>query len=340
MKSWIIGEPGVPGDLRLGEVARPAPGPGEACIRVLACGINFADLLMLKGTYQATPPFPFAPGAEVCGIVESVGSGGDAASVGTRVVAYCGHGGLGDYALAPLAACAPVPDTLDPSVAAAIPVAYGSSELALARRARLRPGEWLLVSGAGGGVGLTAVEIGARMGARVFALARGAEKGAAAARMGAEHVLDPSDIDLDGYALRDAILERTGGARMDVILDPVGGALSRAMMRATAFEARVLPLGFAGGDVPVFKANHLLVKNVDVIGFWWGDYFPKCPGAVRESLLRLLDWAAAGTIDPLVSDIVPFDRAPDALTLLAERRATGKVVVTMDGAGMVPVRGA
>jgi len=329
MQCWTIESPGTPADLALASAMPPAPGPGEAAIRVQACGINFADLLMLKGTYQSTPPFPFAPGAEVCGIVEAVGEGGDAAMVGARVVAYCGHGGLGEVTLAPLAACARVPDALDAVTAAAIPIAYGSSELALARRARLAAGEWLLVAGAGGGVGLTAVEIGARMGARVFALARGAEKGAAARDMGAAHVLDPSDIDLSGYALRDAILERTEGARMDVILDPVGGDLSRAMMRVTAFEARVLPLGFAGGDVPVFKANHLLVKNVDVIGFWWGDYFPRAPGVVGESLARLLDRAAEGEIRPLVSDVVPFDRAPEALELLAGRRATGKVVVDL-----------
>jgi len=331
MKRWTIHKPGGIGDLALEAVDTPVPGPGEALIRVLSCGINFADLLMLKGTYQSTPPFPFAPGAEVCGIVEAVGYGADDdALIGTRVVAYCGHGGLGAYTTAPLAACAVVPEGLESVIAGAIPVAYGSSELALARRARLSRGEWVLVGGAGGGVGLTTVEIGVRMGAQVFALARGEEKGAAARAMGAAHVLDPSGLDLSGYALRDAILERTDGARMDVIVDPVGGDLSRAMMRVTGFEARVLPLGFAGGDVPVFKANHLLVKNVDVIGFWWGDYFPKCPDAVRESLGRLLDWAAAGTIRPLVSDIIPFDRAPDALTLLAERRATGKVVVTLE----------
>lgn len=329
MKRWAIHKPGVPDDLVLETVESPVPGAGEALIRVLACGINFADLLMLKGTYQATPPFPFAPGAEICGLVEAVGEGSDSALLGARVVAYCGHGGLGEHVVAPLAACAVVPEGLESRIAAAIPVAYGSSELALARRARLQAGEWLLVAGAGGGIGLTAVEIGVRMGAKVFALARGEEKGAAARAMGAAHVLDPDGIDLSGYALRDAILERTEGARMDVIIDPVGGDLSRAMMRVTAFEARVLPLGFAGGDVPVFKANHLLVKNVDIIGFWWGDYFPKSPDAVRESLSRLLDWAASGKITPPVSDILPFERAPDALTLLAERRATGKVVVAL-----------
>lgn len=329
MEHWTIHQPGLPEDLACEKAVLPAPGAGEALIRVLACGINFADLLMLNGTYQSTPPFPFAPGAEVCGIVEAVGEGGDSALVGSRVVAYCGHGGLAEAVLAPLSTCAVVPEGVDSVVAAAIPIAYGSSELALARRARLQPEEWLLVGGAGGGIGLTAVEIGVRMGARVFALARGAEKGDAARRMGAEHVLDPSDFDLAGYALRDAVLQRTDNARMDVIVDPVGGDLSRAMMRITAFEARVLPLGFASGDVPVFKANHLLVKNVDVIGFWWGDYFPKSPDAVCESLSRLLDWAANGTIKPLVSDIIPFDRAPEALTLLAERRATGKVVVSV-----------
>ncbi len=329
MENWIIHRPGSIEDLALERAAIPEPGAGEARIRVLACGINFADLLMLKGTYQSTPPFPFAPGAEVCGIVEAVGEGGTPELIGRRVVAYCGHGGLARHVLAPLIACAPVPEALGSVLAASMPIAYGSSELALARRARLQSGEWLLVGGAGGGIGLTSIEIGVRMGARVVALARGTEKGDAARAMGAAHVLDPAGIDLAGYALREAILERTGGARMDVIVDPVGGDLARAMMRATAFEARVLPLGFASGDVPAFKANHLLVKNIDVIGFWWGDYFPKAPEAVRESLVRLLCWAAEGTIKPFVSDTIPFERAPDALTLLAERRATGKVVVSV-----------
>ena len=331
MKCWTIHGPGLPDDLILEDAARPEPLEGEALIRVLACGINFADLLMLKGTYQSTPPYPFAPGAEVCGYVEAVGEGEDRALIGTRVVAYCGHGGLAEFVTAPIAACAPLPDGLDPMTGAAIPIAYGSSELALNRRARLEVGEWLLVGGAGGGVGLTAVEIGAHMGAKVVALARGSMKGEAALRMGATHVLDPeaAGIDLDGTALRDAVLDLTDGSRMDVIVDPVGGALGAAMQRCTAFEARVLPIGFASGDVPTYKANHLLVKNIDVIGFWWGDYFAKAPAAIRESLLRLLNWAAEGRISPHISDVVPMKAAPEALTILAERRATGKVVVDM-----------
>ncbi len=329
MERWTIAAPGIIADLVREEVELPQPGPGQARIRVSACGINFADLLMLKGTYQSTPPYPFAPGGEICGIVEAVGQGDAGDLVGQRIVAYCGHGGLATHALADIAALAPVPDSLGDAEAATIPIAYGSSELALARRARLQPGEWLLVGGAGGGVGLTAVELGALMGARVIALARGPEKASAARAMGAEYVLDTTDMDLTGYALRDTILALTGGARMDVIVDPVGGDLGAAMLRTTAFEARVLPLGFASGDVPTYKANHLLVKNIDIIGFWWGDYFPKAPQVIRESLIRLLDWAAKGTITPHISDRVAFGGAPDALTLIKERKATGKVVVAM-----------
>ncbi len=330
MKRWTIHAPGTIADLVLESAETLQPGPGQARIRVAACGINFADLLMLKGTYQSTPPYPFAPGGEICGVVEAVGQGGDSAMVGQRIVAYCGHGGLATHALADIAACAPVPEGLADDVAAAIPIAYGSSELALARRARLQPGEWLLVGGAGGGVGLTAVELGALMGARVIALARGPEKAAAARAMGAEHVLDTTDMDLTGYALRDAILALTNGARMDVIVDPVGGDLGAAMMRTTAFEARVLPLGFASGDVPSFKANHLLVKNIDIIGFWWGDYFPKAPQIIRESLVRLLGMAAKATIAPHISDRVYFAEAPNALVMLKDRKAMGKVIVLMN----------
>ena len=327
MERWTIYAPGGIADLVLESAETPAPGAGEALIRVNACSLNFADLLMLKGTYQSTPPFPFAPGGEVCGIVESVGEGCDASLIGQRVVAYCGHGGLSSHVVAPVDALAPVPEELGDAEAASIPVAYGSSDLSLTRRARLRAGEWMLVTGAGGGVGLTAVEIGSLTGANVIALARGEQKAEAARAAGALHVLDPDVFDLSGYELRDAILRLTGGARIDVIVDPVGGALSDATMRCTAFEARVLPLGFAGGDVPVFKANHLLVKNVDIVGFWWGAYFTKAPEVIRESFTRLLDWAASGRITPHISDRVPFADAPDALRLVADRLATGKVVV-------------
>ncbi|MCL4145464.1 UNVERIFIED_CONTAM: hypothetical protein GTU68_028969 [Idotea baltica] len=286
---------------------------------------------MLRGTYQQTPPLPFAPGMEICGTVDAVGPGMDPGWRGTRVAAYCGLGGLAEYAVVKADACVAAPHGMSDEAVAALPVAYGSSELALVHRARLKAGEVLLVGGAGGGVGLTAVELGALLGARVIAVARGAEKQQAAKEKGAEVVLDPDTFDLETPALRDHIRALTNGHGADVIFDPVGGALGKAMNRASAFGARLLPIGFASGDVPSFKANHLLVKNVDVIGFWWGAYFEHAPQVMAESLSRLFDMAADGKIAPLVSDVFPLERAADALALIETRKATGKVVVTMAG---------
>jgi len=201
--------------------------------------------------------------------------------------------------------------------------------LGLQRRGRLKEGETLVVAGAGGGVGLTAVELGALMGANVIALARGQEKLTAAKERGASALLDPAQFDLSTPALRDKIMELTDGRGADVIFDPVGGALGAALLRATAFEARYMPIGFASGKVPPLKANHLLVKNVDVVGFWWGVYFEKAPEAMAESLTRLFDYAADGRIKPLVSDVFSLEQAVDGLRLIEDRKATGKVVITV-----------
>ena len=311
----------------LEDVEVPEPGVGEVRVKVSACGLNFADLLMTQGTYQQTPPLPFAPGGEICGLIDAVGEGLDPGWRGTRVAAYCGSGGLAEYALVKADACAAAPHGLSDEDVAAIPIAYGSSELGLARRARLQAGEVLVVAGAGGGVGLTAVELGALMGARVIAVARGESKGHAAQDKGADVVLDPDDFDLETPELRDRILELTDGRGADVIFDPVGGALGTALMRASAFEARYMPIGYASGDVPPLKANHLLVKNIDVVGFWWGAYFDRAPEVMVESLSRLFDWAADGKITPLISDVYPLEHAIEALGLLEKRLATGKVVV-------------
>lgn len=311
----------------LEDVEVPEPGVGEVRVKVSACGLNFADLLMTQGTYQQTPPLPFAPGGEICGLIDAVGEGLDPGWRGTRVAAYCGSGGLAEYALVKADACAAAPHGLSDEDVAAIPIAYGSSELGLARRARLQAGEVLVVAGAGGGVGLTAVELGALMGARVIAVARGESKGHAAQDKGADVVLDPDDFDLETPELRDRILELTDGRGADVIFDPVGGALGTALMRASAFEARYMPIGYASGDVPPLKANHLLVKNIDVVGFWWGAYFDRAPAVMAESLSRLFDWAADGKITPLISDVYPLEHAIEALGLLEKRLATGKVVV-------------
>ncbi len=329
MPSLILSEFNGLDGLSHQNVPIPIPRVGEIRVKISACGLNFADLLMTKGTYQQMPSLPFSPGGEVCGVVDAVGEDIDPGWRGTRVAAYCGSGGLAEYVVVNAASCAPAPHGVSDEEVAAIPVAYGSAELALARRAGLQNGEILVVAGAGGGVGLTAVEIGALMGARVIALARGSEKAVAAADKGAEIVLDTDEFDLKTPALRDKILTLTGGHGADVIFDPVGGELGNALLRASAFEARYMPIGFASGDVPQLKANHLLVKNVDVLGFWWGAYFEKAPEAMAESLMRLFDLAADGKIKPLVSDIFPLDRAVDGLRLIEDRKATGKVVITM-----------
>jgi NADPH2:quinone reductase len=317
MRAMLVRETG--GRLEPAEVAAPEPGPGQALIRVRTCGVNFADTLMVTGAYQETPPLPFAPGMEVCGVVERLGPGVEGPPPGTRVMAMAGAGGFAEFAVAAAGGCARVPDEMTDEAAAAMPVAYGTGHIALAHRARLARGERLLVTGAGGGVGLTAVEIGRLMGAEVIAVARGAEKQALAREKGAAHVLDA-----DPAALRDAV-KALGGA--DVVYDAVGGALWKEALRAANFEARLLPIGFASGDVPMIPANILLVKNLTVIGVYWGAYLRLAPAVLADSFETILGWWRAGMIEPHVSHVLPLEMAEEALDLLRSRTATGKVVV-------------
>lgn len=311
-----LGEP-----LELRDVPAPEPGPGEVRLRVLACGLNFADTLMQSGSYQERADPPFTPGLEVCGIVERAGPGTAAPPPGTRVVSFGGSGGLADHAVMPAALCVPVPEAMPDAEAAGFAVAYGTSHMALAALARLRPGETLLVLGASGGVGLTAVEIGALMGARVIAVARGAEKQAIAAGAGAHHVLDSK------HGLREAV-KALGGA--DVVYDPVGGEAFDAALRACRPFARILPIGFASGQVPQIPANILLVKNLTVHGLYWGGVAKVAPVRVAESLDSLLAWYRQGRLHPHVSEVLPLVATNDGLSLLRERRATGKVVIRID----------
>jgi NADPH2:quinone reductase len=307
--------------LVLDEVETPRPGPGQVLLRVHACGVNFADTLIVKGKYQEKPPLPFAPGMEVCGTVEQLGEGVEDPAVGTRVVGHCGAGGFADQVLAKAAGCVPVPDAMSDAEAAAFQVAYGTSHLALGYKARLQPGERLLVLGAAGGVGLTAVEIGKLMGAEVIAVARGAERLEQARAMGADHLIDSDTADI-----REAVLA-LGGA--DVVYDPVGGDQWKAAMRACNPEARLIPIGFASGEVPQIPANILLVKNLTVIGLYWGAYARFKPQVLADSFRELIGWFEAGKIKPHVSHVVPLAEANRALELLETRQATGKVVVAI-----------
>jgi NADPH2:quinone reductase len=265
------------------------------------------------------PACPFTLGMELAGTVEALGPGTEGPPPGTRVAVFAGHGALAEYGAFPADRCLPIPASMSFETAAGFLIAYGTSHLALERRARLRPGETLLVLGAGGGVGLTAVEIGALMGARVIAAARGTAKLEAARAAGAELCLDTDTTDL-----REAV-KAAGGA--DVVYDAVGGAQFRAALRATRPEGRILLIGFASGDLPEIPANHLLVKNISVMGFYWGGHLAFAPEALTGSLSTLMNWHAEGRLRPHVSHVLPLDRAAEGLELLRSRAATGKVVV-------------
>ena len=308
--------------LNLVDIDEPVPGPGEVRVVVEAAALNFGDLLLIEGRYQERPNPPFTLGMELCGRIDALGPGTDGPAPGTRVAAYCGTGALAQRAVLPAGQCLPVPDGLDPVTAAAVPIAYGTSDLALFHRARLAAGETLLVTGAAGGVGLTAVELGARAGARVIACARGAQKCSLAREAGATETIDLADAGPD--EMRDRVREL---GRTDVLYDTVGGALFEQALRAMNPGGRAIVVGFAGGDVPEVRLNHLLVKNIDVIGYYWGAYKTFAPEVLRGSLARCLDLAAKGQVRPHVGLRLPLERTAEGLDALRERRTTGKVVI-------------
>jgi NADPH2:quinone reductase len=315
-KSW-----GTPDVLSLETLESPHPGPGQVSIAIHACGVNFADTLLIQGKYQVKPELPFAPGLEASGEVLVCGTGVTGLQPGDRAVAVLSYGGYAEAVVAPAVAVVPLPPTMDFVTAAGFPVAYGTSHLALTHRAHLQAGENLLVHGAGGGVGLTAVEIGKALGATVIATASSPEKLKIAAEHGADYLIDSS---------REDIRERVkalGGA--DVVYDPVGGDLFDASLRCINWEGRILAIGFASGKVPHPPANHLLVKNCAVIGLYWGAYLQRNPELLHQSLSELLDWYAQGRLRPHISQTFPLERAKEALAALVERRTTGKVVITM-----------
>lgn len=303
----------------LAETDLPAPRPGEVLVRIAACGLNFADLLLAQGKYQERPPLPVTLGMELAGTVEGLGPGTAGPAAGTRVAVFSGSGGLAEAGVFRADRCVPLPDGMSFTEAAAFQVAYGTSHVALDHKAGLREGETLLVLGAAGGVGLTAVEIGKLMGARVIAAARGPEKLKVAERAGADHLIDTSAADLR------AEVRALGGA--DVVYDPVGGDQFMSALRACRPEARLLVIGFASGDVPQIPANHLLVKNVSVIGHYWGGYMAFRPEVVTDSLETLFRWYSAGRLKPHVSHVLPLARAGEGLDLLRRRESTGKVVI-------------
>lgn len=319
MRAWQVETLGHPPTLR--HIAAPIPATGQALVRIHACGLNFADLLMGDGKYQTKPALPFIPGMECAGEVVALGPETVGPAIGARVACYSGQGGLADYGCFAADRLIEIPTAMTYTEAAAFLIAYGTSHLALGHKAALQPGETLYVTGAAGGVGLTAVEIGKRMGATVIASARGADKLAAARTVGADHVIDSTSPDLLDH------LRSLGG--IDVTYDTVGGPGFEAAMRATRPDGRILAIGFASGEVPMIKANHLLVKNISVMGFWWGGYLAFAPSILDDSLSTLLDWYAAGELRPHVSHILAMEDLATGLQMLRNRSATGKIVIRM-----------
>lgn len=293
----------------------------QVLLRIKACGLNFADLLMISGSYQDTPEPPFTIGLELAGEIIDVGADVTNLKVGQQVAVYSGNGGLAEFGVFDAERCIAIPNEMDVITAAGFQIVYGTSHIALDYRAQLKQGETLVVLGAAGGVGLAAVEIGKRLGARVVAVARGDEKLAVASRAGADHVIDADSGDLRGQ------IKSLGGA--DVVYDPVGGDQFSDLFRATNPDGRILIIGFASGDIPQIKVNHMMVKNISLLGVNWGAYLHFNPNALRESLATLIGWAAKGELQPYISNVLPFSQTLDGLEMLTGRKSTGKLVIQM-----------
>ena len=311
-------------DLRLGDAPPPIPADGEVVLAVRAAGINYADALMVAGRYQTKPPLPFSPGLEAAGIVAACGDGVTRFRPGDRVMAILAHGGLAELAVAPEAETFPIPDRMSFEEAGAFPIAYISSHVALRWQARLEPGETLLVLGAAGGVGLTAVEIGKAMGARVIAAASTAEKLAVAGERGADELVN--------YAtekLTDRVMALTDGKGADVCFDPVGGDLFDAALSSLGWGGRILLIGFVAG-VPQIPANRLLVKHRAALGSSLRYFRWHAPDKLVRSVEELVQWYGEGKLRPLVTHRLPLERSVEAIRLLTDRKAHGKVVVVVE----------
>ncbi len=323
MKAIICEQWGPPSSLRWAEIPHRPLEAGQARIRVRAAGVNFADTLMVGGTYQVKPAFPFSPGLESAGEVTEVAPGATNVAPGDRVLAVSRFGGgYTEELVVDARAVVPIPDTMDFVTAAAFPVAYGTSHFALTHRGALKAGEWLVVTGAAGGVGLTAVEIGKQLGARVIAIAGGPEKCAVARDYGAD-----ATIDHRSEAVGERIKALTGGAGADVVYDPVGGDLFDECLRAVGWEARMLVIGFAAGRIQSVPANRILVKNISVTGVVWGAQAARDPVLVSGLLRELLGWYAEGKLRPLVAATFPIAEAASAMEALLSRQYPGKIVL-------------
>jgi NADPH2:quinone reductase len=328
MQALLSTRVGGPDTLELLETPEPVPGPGQVSVTVHACGVNFPDTLVIEDRYQLRPPRPFSPGSELAGVVRAVGDDVTFPRVGDRISASLPFGAMAEVVVVAANRCSVIPDAMPFDQAAAFQVTYGTVYYALCGRAAIKPGETLLVLGAGGGIGLAAVELGKALGARVIACASSAEKLDMALQAGADTVIQyPSDATGDqGRAFTEQIRSACVDGGVDVVVDPVGGAYAQPALRSLAWEGRYLVIGFAAG-IPSIPLNLTLLKGCSIIGVFWGAHMARSPEKGAEDMMALLTLYRDGKIRPRVSARYPLAAGGEAIRSLSSRGAWGKIVV-------------
>ena len=325
MKALVCKELGLADKLELADDwAEPELGDHDVLINVKAAGLNFPDVLMIQGKYQIQPELPFIPGGECSGVVEAVGPDVTRFKVGDKVLSMGASGAFCEKIAANEYAVFPMPEGLSFEQAAGISITYFTSYYALKQRANIQPGETLLVLGAAGGVGTTAIELGKLMGAKVIAAASSAEKLELCKQLGADEVINYNEV-----SLKDTVKELTGGKGVDVVYDPVGGDYAEPAIRSMAWNGRYLVIGFASGPIPKIPLNLTLLKGCSLVGVFWGRFSGEEPEQNIKNIEALWELFASGKISPVVTDSFPFEQYEEAFNCLIERRARGKVIMTM-----------
>ena len=324
MKAYVCREFGPVESHKVEEIEDPRAEAGQVVVDVKAAGVSFPDVLIVQGKYQFQPPFPFSPGGEIAGVISEIGEGVVDWKVGDRVIAMTGNGGIAEKVVAFEMTLMPLPETMDFKDGAAFPLNYGTTYHALKQRGQLQAGETLLVTGAGGGVGTTAIEIGKAMGARVIAAASTDEKLGIAKNLGADEVINYSDGEL-----KEKVKALTDGLGADVIYDPIGGDIFMQCMRCINWKGRVLVIGFASGPIPEVPTNLALLKGCSIVGVFWGRFTGAEPEENSQNFNELFALHAEGKLKPQITKSYSLDDAAEAISSLENRKATGKVVIEM-----------
>jgi NADPH2:quinone reductase len=325
MKAIVCNSFGSPDTLNFQEIETPTPKEGELLITVKACSVNFPDTLIIQGKYQFRPEFPFSPGSDVAGVIEQVGENVKHFKVGDAVVGFIPFGGFAEKAIVNAKDCFPKPKGMSMVNASAFLLAYGTSYHALKDRANLKEGETVLILGASGGVGLTALELSKLMGAKVIAAASTKEKLELCKEFGADEVINYAE-----ESLKDRVKELTNGKGVDVIYDPVGGHFSELALRAIAWKGRHLVIGFANGEIPKIPINLTLLKGASIVGVFWGAFAQKEPKESLANIQQLLTWFVKGDVKPHIDKTYSLENAPKALEDMMHRKVKGKIVIDMD----------